>query len=417
VSNVAGDLWYDSVNAQLNVYSGSAWILVGPAYTGNTGVTGAIVTTITDTNAVSHVAVEMYVADAVVGIFSKDAAYTPAAPPAGGGWTGAKQVQPGLTMSGPISGVTQLFQGTALAANTANTAVNVSGTVAVANGGTGASDAGNARTNLSVPSTTGSGASGTWGINISGNAANVSGTVAVANGGTGQTTYTNGQLLIGNTTGSTLTKATLTAGTGISVTNGAGSITIASTIAGLPGAQGQAFTSNGTFTIPTGITAIKMTVVGGGGNGGSFGGGGGGGGAAIKYLTGLTPGNTLTVTVGAAGGTSSVASGTQSITTVSATGGAASSLGSVEGVRLGGAGGVGSNGDLNIGGGVGGWGMDNTSPAAPVAWGTGGSSILGGGGQPAALGTCAGSGPGQNYGGGGGGPAGAGAPGVVLFEW
>jgi hypothetical protein len=113
VSTVAGDLWYDSVNAQLNVYSGAAWILVGPAYTGNTGVTGAIVTTITDTNAVSHVAVEMYVADAVVGIFSKDAAYTPAVPPAGGGWTGAKTVQPGLTMSGPISGVTPLFQGTA----------------------------------------------------------------------------------------------------------------------------------------------------------------------------------------------------------------------------------------------------------------------------------------------------------------
>lgn len=54
----------------------------------------------------------------------------------------------------------------------------------------------------------------------------VSGTLAVANGGTGQTTYTNGQLLIGTTSGGTLTKATLTAGTGISITNGAGSITI-----------------------------------------------------------------------------------------------------------------------------------------------------------------------------------------------
>ena len=117
VSTVAGDLWYDSVNAQLNVYSGAAWILVGPAYTGNTGVSGAIVTTITDTNAISHVAVEMYVADAVVGIFSKDASYTPATPPEGGGWTGSKAVQPGLTMSGPISGVTPLFQGTANNAN------------------------------------------------------------------------------------------------------------------------------------------------------------------------------------------------------------------------------------------------------------------------------------------------------------
>jgi len=63
----------------------------------------------------------------------------------------------------------------------------------------------------------------------------LSGTLSVANGGTGQTTYTNGQLLIGNTTGNTLTKATLTAGSGISVTNGAGSITIAATATG--GAQ------------------------------------------------------------------------------------------------------------------------------------------------------------------------------------
>jgi len=55
----------------------------------------------------------------------------------------------------------------------------------------------------------------------------VTGTLPVANGGTGQTTYTNGQLLIGNTTGNTLTKATLTAGTGISITNSTGSITIA----------------------------------------------------------------------------------------------------------------------------------------------------------------------------------------------
>ena len=57
----------------------------------------------------------------------------------------------------------------------------------------------------------------------------IAGTLAVANGGTGQTTYTNGQLLIGNTTGNPLTKSTLTAGSGISITNGNGSITIAAT--------------------------------------------------------------------------------------------------------------------------------------------------------------------------------------------
>lgn len=45
------------------------------------------------------------------------------------------------------------------------------GTLSIARGGTGATDAGTARSNLSVPSTTGSGASGTWGISITGNAA------------------------------------------------------------------------------------------------------------------------------------------------------------------------------------------------------------------------------------------------------
>ena len=60
---------------------------------------------------------------------------------------------------------------------------------------------------------------GTWSAN----------TIAVNKGGTGQTSYVNGELLIGNTTGNTLSKATLTAGANVTITNGAGSITIAST--------------------------------------------------------------------------------------------------------------------------------------------------------------------------------------------
>ena len=51
-------------------------------------------------------------------------------------------------------------------------------------------------------------------------------TIAVDKGGTGQTSYIDGQLLIGNSTGNTLTKSTLTAGTGVTITNGNGSITI-----------------------------------------------------------------------------------------------------------------------------------------------------------------------------------------------
>lgn len=63
---------------------------------------------------------------------------------------------------------------------------------------------------------------------LSGNATNVTGTVAVANGGTGLTsTPANGELDIGNGTG--FTRTTLTAGSGVTITNGSGSISIAST--------------------------------------------------------------------------------------------------------------------------------------------------------------------------------------------
>jgi len=59
-------------------------------------------------------------------------------------------------------------------------------------------------------------------------------TVAVDQGGTGQTSYTDGQLLIGNSTGNTLTKATLTEGANITITEAAGSITIAAAAGGDP---------------------------------------------------------------------------------------------------------------------------------------------------------------------------------------
>lgn len=60
----------------------------------------------------------------------------------------------------------------------------------------------------------------------------LTGTLPVANGGTGQTTYTDGQLLIGNTATTGLSKATITAGSGVSISNGNGSITISATGSG-----------------------------------------------------------------------------------------------------------------------------------------------------------------------------------------
>jgi len=120
---------------------------------------------------------------------------------------------------------------------------NLSSPIAVSQGGTGATTAGTALINLGGTSlgigiftavnsavaraSLGAAASGANSDITSLNALTTP--ISVSQGGTGQTSYTNGQLLIGNTTGNTLTKSTLTAGTGISITNGTGSITIAGT--------------------------------------------------------------------------------------------------------------------------------------------------------------------------------------------
>jgi predicted GNAT family acetyltransferase len=53
--------------------------------------------------------------------------------------------------------------------------------------------------------------------------------VPVNRGGTGQTSYTDGELLIGNNVGNTLSKNTLTPGVAIGITNGNGTIAIANT--------------------------------------------------------------------------------------------------------------------------------------------------------------------------------------------
>jgi len=122
--------------------------------------------------------------------------------------------------------------------NTTGTASNVTGIVAVANGGTGtATPALVAGTNITITGsfpnqTINSTASGTVTsvaatvpsfLSVSGSPITTSGTLAFSLA----STPTNGQLLIGNGTG--FSYSTLTAGSNITITNSSGGITIAST--------------------------------------------------------------------------------------------------------------------------------------------------------------------------------------------
>lgn len=138
--------------------------------------------------------------------------------------------------------------------NTTGTASNVTGIVAVANGGTGNTTAQAEMNRVAGATTSGQYLRGngtnvvmsaiqaadvpTLNQNTTGTAANVTGTVAVANGGTGLTTApTNGQIDIGST-GVGFVRTTLSAGTGITITNGAGSISIASSVSAVTSVTG-----------------------------------------------------------------------------------------------------------------------------------------------------------------------------------
>lgn len=171
---------------------------------------------------------------------------------------------------------------------------NLSVPVAIAQGGTGATTAGSALVNLGGTSlgiglfTATNGATARASIGAAASGANsditsLSGLttpLSVPQGGTGLSTIpTNGRLLIGNGTGYTLSN--LTAGAGVSITNGSGAITIASTgVTVYPGAGiplstgtswGASYGTTGTGTdvvlvdspgltgIPTAPTAVPGT--------------------------------------------------------------------------------------------------------------------------------------------------------------
>jgi hypothetical protein len=190
------------------------------------------------------------------------------------------------------------------------------------------------------------------------------------------------------------------------------------------------FTSSGTWSVPTGVTKCRVTVVGGGGGGaGSPAGGAGGGSGASAIKTLVVSGGSATVTIGSGGagatsgnigGTGGTSSFVYGVTTVSCTGGGGAYYNS----RTGGDGGNASGGDFNIKGGGGG-SSGSTSSAQTQGGATGAASMFGGGGRagsPDSSGDNVGGNGGANTGGGGGGGGrssngGNGGSGVVLIEY
>ena len=129
----------------------------------------------------------------------------------------------------------------------------------------------------------------------------------------------------------------------------------------VPAAGSATFTENGTFTVPTGVHHLYVSAIGGGGSAGNvvdggrnddFGGSGGGssGQKVVDYKIEVYPGETIAVTIGAAGGR---ASGTRDRTNQGGAGGSTSFNAGGKIYSLlggtGGKGGVGSAGNIYSG--------------------------------------------------------------------
>jgi hypothetical protein len=179
----------------------------------------------------------------------------------------------------------------------------------------------------------------------------------------------------------------------------------------------ESFTSSGTFSVPAGVTSVDVLVVAGGGGGatahsGSGSGGGGAGGLIFRPGFPVTPGGTVTVTVGCGAGPSTAPgnkagnTGQDSVFgTLTAKGGGGGSYGEGQaGINGGSGGGGGYNSPVNAGDSI-----QTTQPGDSGTYGFGTSGGQGGGTSGAGGGGGGGAGqPGQ---GGSVGPNGAGGVG------
>lgn len=181
----------------------------------------------------------------------------------------------------------------------------------------------------------------------------------------------------------------------------------------------QTFTSDGTFTVPAGVTKILVTAFGGGG-GGHGAAGGGGGERIIKKAYSVTPGTAISIKIGV-GGTDAVAGGSTVIGSLVTVAGGISGNGTVPNTYKGTVGGYAkANGQDNFmayggksggdkGGGGGGAGYDNGGQGASYGDYThdGGDGGIGAGGGGGGYGLYP-----ERYGKGG-----KGGDGIVIIEW
>ena len=104
---IAGDLWFDSSNQQLKVYTGTAWLVVGPGYTSAQGQSGAIPETILNNVGATKYITSLYVNTVRVAVVFDGASFTPQASLQAAFPT----IYPGMTLSSTVSGA--VFAGSA----------------------------------------------------------------------------------------------------------------------------------------------------------------------------------------------------------------------------------------------------------------------------------------------------------------
>ena len=88
-----GDQWWNSSTNQLSIWTGTGWQLIGPIYTNAQGLSGEVVSTVTDTNSNTHVIVTTYTGGAPVTITSTGNTFTPSS-----SITGFGDIQPGINL-------------------------------------------------------------------------------------------------------------------------------------------------------------------------------------------------------------------------------------------------------------------------------------------------------------------------------